>query len=98
MSDEKRGLYRKYKVERVDGSSKPEGKHEDCQYFVLDMEHDPHARVALRAYADSCKKDFPGLAKDLRKVTTPDPDCSCRSSGHESCGRVFGSKPSFGGA
>lgn len=61
-----RGLYGKYSVERTDGSSDPGGKHENCDYFVLDLTHDPHALPALRAYAESCEQDFPLLARDLR--------------------------------
>ena len=32
----------------------------------LDLEHDPHAIPALRAYADSCEAEFPELARSLR--------------------------------
>lgn len=64
-NDQSRGLYRKYRVERLDGSGAPERKHEACEYFVLDLEHDPHARAALDAYADSCKDSYPALAADL---------------------------------
>lgn len=65
MSDDtKKGIYRKYRVQRLrDG----EGKHRDCEYFVLDLKHDPHAQSALLSYAASCEKDYPELAKDLRK-------------------------------
>jgi len=58
-----RGLYRKYDVSRVGDES---GKHDDCDYFVLDLVHDPHAKAALLAYADSCDVYFPLLASDLR--------------------------------
>lgn len=57
----------KYRVSRTDGSTKPGGKHAACDYFVLDLVHDRFARPALRAYADACEKDFPHLARDLRK-------------------------------
>jgi hypothetical protein len=40
-SKTKQGLCQKYKVTRVDGSSNPGGKHADCSYFVLDLEHRP---------------------------------------------------------
>lgn len=63
--DANRGLYGKYRVERVDGSSGPGGKHEGCDYFVLDLTHDHHAKAALKAYADSCRADYPLLAADL---------------------------------
>lgn len=97
MDDTKRGLYGKYKVERNDGGSAPGGKHERCEYFVLDLEHDKHAKAALKAYAESCKKEFPQLALDLLDLMQRDSDCGCRSAMHE-CGRYFtgGRKPSFG--
>lgn len=60
------GIYWKYHVDRTDGSSKPGGKHEHCEYFVLDWQHDPFAIPAARAYADACEKERPALAADLR--------------------------------
>lgn len=65
MSDKNRGLYEKYKVTRVDGSSRKGGKHFGCSYFVLDLTHDPHAFLARSAYADSCRNEYPELAHDL---------------------------------
>lgn len=57
----------KFKVERADGD--PTGKHRDCFYFVLDVEHDPHALPAIAAYAESCEADGYGpLAADLRAI------------------------------
>ncbi|MDE3244478.1 MAG: hypothetical protein KGN80_00210 [Acidobacteriota bacterium] len=64
-NDQEKGLYRKFEVRRTDGSSEPGGKHENCRYFVLDLDHDPHAASALDAYAWSCRKDYPALANDL---------------------------------
>lgn len=52
------GLESRYRVEKVND---PTGKHDDCRYFVLDPQHDPVARAALRAYADA-----PGTSDDLR--------------------------------
>lgn len=65
--DQNRGLYGKYKVERIDGKSGPGQKHEECDYFVLDINHDPHARKALQAYIDSLywSREYPELMKDL---------------------------------
>lgn len=60
--DKERGLYRKYFVTRVHD---PEGKHKDCKYFVLDLDHDPHALPALIAYIESCEGEYPVLAADL---------------------------------
>lgn len=57
--DENRGLYGKYRVERIDGKLKG-------PYFVLAYTSDPHAAVALAAYADSCALQYPQLAADLR--------------------------------
>ena len=61
------GLMDKYRVERRDGSSEPGGKHHGCEYFVLDLTHDPHARAALLSYAASCEAEYPVLAADLRR-------------------------------
>lgn len=58
--DTERGLYGKYRVEKVNG--KPVG-----QCFVLE-ERDPHAVAALRAYAESCIGEFPRLATDLEDM------------------------------
>lgn len=65
IADQKKGLYRKYRVERLDGSSGPGGKHEHCEYFVLDLVHDKFAQPALRAYASACAAEYPALAADL---------------------------------
>ena len=62
MPETAEGLNRKYDVARLND---PEGKHDECPYFVLDIRHDRHARVALRAYAKSCQQEFPTLAHDL---------------------------------
>ena len=62
---EEQGLFRKFVVSRVDGSDQPGGKHDGCQYFVLDMTHDEHAPAALRAYAESCKASHPELSAEL---------------------------------
>lgn len=58
--DHQRGLYGKYRVERIDGKRKG-------PYFVLAYTTDPHARAALAAYADSCEDEYPLLAADLRR-------------------------------
>lgn len=61
--DQEQGLYRKYDVTRLND---PNGKHTDCTYYVLDLDHDPHSVAALLAYAASCEAQYPGLAFDLR--------------------------------
>ena len=62
MSDHDKGLYEKYYVARLNDDV---GKHNECDYFVLDLVHDKHARMALVAYATSCAEEFPFLARDL---------------------------------
>lgn len=57
-----RGFYKKYNVTRVDG------KPDDGPFFTLAFNHDPHARVALAAYADSCESENPTLAAELRQA------------------------------
>lgn len=59
------GIIHKFDVKKVND---PEGKHDYCWYFVLDPQHDPHARIALAAYAVDCAPHYPRLAEDLRKV------------------------------
>lgn len=67
--DKQRGLHRKYVVFRTDGSSLPGGKHENCEYFVLDWDHDPFTIPAMEAYAEACKEKYPELAVDIyRKI------------------------------
>ena len=63
--DKGRGLYQKFRVERTDGSSAPGGRHDGCRYFVLDLDHDPFAKDALKAYAGACEGRYPALAADL---------------------------------
>lgn len=63
--DADRGLYRKYEVNRTDGRDGPGEKHHGCAYFVLDLDHDPHALPALVAYAKSCHTEYPELRRDL---------------------------------
>ncbi len=73
MPDKEKGVYRKFEVTRTDGSSQPGGKHEDCQYFVLDLSHDKYSRVALRAYATACREEFPLLSADIIESLEWDP-------------------------
>lgn len=55
-----RGLYPKYIVTKADGTPAP------GPLFILRYGKDPHARVALAAYADSCEATHPVLAIELR--------------------------------
>ena len=68
MGDTTCGIYEKYKIARTDGRSEPGERHYLCRYFVLDLEHDRHARPALLAYAESCRKEYPLLAQDLFRI------------------------------
>lgn len=60
------GLYRKFNIERTDGSSEPGCKHHECEYFVLDTTHDPYAIPAIAAYVAACEAEYPLLAADLK--------------------------------
>lgn len=59
------GLYEKFKVIRMDGKDAPGEKHHGCKYFVLDLDHDPHAVAAIAAYEKSCRQENPVLAGNL---------------------------------
>jgi hypothetical protein len=66
MGNRNRGIYNKFRVERVDGKSASGKKHAGCDYFVLDITHDPHAIPALLAYAESASRDdYELLALDI---------------------------------
>jgi hypothetical protein len=74
MNKKSLGLYDKFKVTRTDNKDKPGGSHENCQYFVLDTTHDPHAKAALLAYANSCEPDgYVTLANQLRELVAKKP-------------------------
>lgn len=64
-SADAQGLFRKFIVRRTDGSDGPGGKHEGCEYFVLDVTHDRHAKAALAAYAAAVRSTNAVLADDL---------------------------------
>lgn len=61
------GIYKKFYVERLDGKSNYGQKHYNCDYFVLDLIHDPYALPALEAYAEACRDKYPFLALDIFK-------------------------------
>ena len=58
-----KGLYNKFVVQRTDGSSEPGRKHANCEYFVIDLTHDPSLATHV---ADACESTRPVLARDLR--------------------------------
>ena len=66
--DRAKGFYEKFNVERVDGGSKHFERHEHCDYFVIDLDHDPNACAALMTYAAACDMTHPLLADDLRQI------------------------------
>ena len=68
MSDTTKGLYRKFRIERTDGKSAEGEKHQNCDYFVLDLTHDKHAMPAIKAYIESCRREYPKLAQSLRNL------------------------------
>jgi hypothetical protein len=59
-----RGLYGKYRIEKVDGSPVDPG----AVYFTLRLDTDRHARAAVRAYIESCRGEAPELARDLERL------------------------------
>lgn len=67
LPTEEQGLFNKFLVRRVDGEDQPGCKHYGCRYFVLDVDHDKFAPIALGAYAEACHKELPKLASDLVK-------------------------------
>lgn len=64
---EQQGLFRKFEVYRTDRQDVPDGKHPNCDYFVLDVTCDPHAKAALAAYAAAVAATHPQLAADMRR-------------------------------
>lgn len=66
--DTQLGIYEKYRVTRTDGRSERGQRHEGCQYFVLDLNHDPFAFPALHAYIAACRATHPLLAEDLQRM------------------------------
>jgi hypothetical protein len=58
-----RGFYDKFQVIR-----RETGEEETGPTFTLLPDHDQHALAALLAYADSCEKENPTLAVDLREL------------------------------
>lgn len=60
------GLFGKFHVRRIDGRDAPGGDRHGARYLVLDLDHDPHAKAAARAYAEACEDDYPQLAQEIR--------------------------------
>ena len=63
--DKERGLYQKYEVRRVDPEA--EARHQGCEYFVLDLTHDPLALEAIKTYEEAARRaGYTKLADDLQ--------------------------------
>lgn len=60
-------IHKKYDVRRFDGKDRIGEKHDGCYYYVLDLNHDPHAKSALAAYANSVEVSGDlAFAQDVR--------------------------------
>ena len=82
--DRQRGLYRKYELFRVRHSYGREYRERVTDpFFALRYTTDPHAAVALRAYADSCEAEYPVLAAELRS-SLGIRRCDCGNENHPS--------------
>lgn len=57
------GLYTKYIIEKADGSPVDP----NAKYFVLRIDTDCHARIALSAYAESIAGDAPEFSRQLQE-------------------------------
>lgn len=92
LPSNQQGLYGKFYVNRVDGSDQPGGKHDGCNYFVLDLDHDMHAKAAMLAYAAACELGHPELAADIRARFGDDnavKECEMYANYHQAVG-AFG--------
>ena len=70
----KQGWYDKYRVTRTDGRDRNQtDKHYQCDYFVLDISHDPLAIPALITYAKATAHKNPMLAADLLSFVSDSP-------------------------
>lgn len=63
MNDREKGIYEKFRVERVDPEA--QARHSNCFHFVLDLECDRYAAAATKAYAEACAGERPQLAMEL---------------------------------
>jgi hypothetical protein len=59
------GLYQKYFVVRRDD---PDGTHDYCYYFVIDVLHDAFAEETIKFYIEKIKESMPNLAEGLQKM------------------------------
>lgn len=63
--DEDRRFYQKYNVQRLNRLNDRTGRYDGCEFFVLDLDHDRYAKIALLAYAGACEEEFPLLSRNL---------------------------------
>lgn len=76
------GLLPKYEVTRLGDQT---GKHDECRFFVLDPQHDPIAREALRDYAvHALSYGYVALYQDLDRWLT---ELASETDGSWACGR-----------
>lgn len=68
------GLYRKYRVEKTDGS--PVDR--NAQYLVLRIDTDEHARKAALAYAKAVRSGNEDLATEITSWVRTHTPCGCR--------------------
>ncbi len=77
---QEQGLLDQYAAYMIDGQTEegyPIVNMVNEPIFVLKYTTDPHAAVALAAYAQSCQYDYPKLAADLREELREQPECEC---------------------
>ena len=63
-----RGWRCKFHVRRADGTHRRGLKHHGCEYFVLDLTHDPDAWAAVLVYANAVRGSRPVLSGDLMEM------------------------------
>lgn len=68
------GMRQKYDVKKRNGKRKDR----NARYFVLRYDTDPHARVAMAAYADSVESTNLTLAQDMRNSIREYNDAAAR--------------------
>lgn len=74
-------VFNKYDVRRTDGQDRWGEKHLGCNYWVLDLTHDPAALPAVLAYADAVEATHPQLAADIRQRYGPQDSSTIPSEG-----------------
>lgn len=55
----------KYLVFRTDGRDREDEKHANCEYFVIDLTHDPFAQDVIQFYIHLCEHEYPEAANDI---------------------------------